>query len=67
VLIKLRVAGSILVEARQVKVLLFSDFVDALDIKKNGFNAVFYVQDERYVMVPWMAMNDDEDNYVGYE
>jgi hypothetical protein len=34
--------------------------------KKNSLRAVFYVQDERYVVLPWMAKNDDvqDERYV---
>jgi len=33
---------------------------------KNSLRAVFYVQDERYVVLPWMARNDDvqDEGYV---
>jgi hypothetical protein len=33
---------------------------------KVAISSLFYVQEERYVMVPWMARNDDvqEERYV---
>jgi hypothetical protein len=34
--------------------------------KRQLITGVFYVQDERYVVLPWMAMNDDvqDERYV---